>query len=438
MATDYQTDQTLETEETDLLNDPNQQQNQVQDLSPSDESLLNTWVSLGLVGGMFYAKDRQEVWFSHDTLEKIDTQKLLDFNDTSYYGNIREAHRFSHKLLKEKVGSKYFMGQNDIKRRTHSLVIARRLHTKINNQEISIRTENTISRFGLELNDEGRNAFNKSIKAWTKEHPGEDINNGLITEGRKLFLKQNALEEKKLDGVTKDKLQKTAQQIKEDNKFARKQAIEANQKLTENGKKVIDDLLDPSKPTLTTKELQNKLVEAGLEKSTPILKRSEPQIITPIQPTTAPIIPSLPSSVAPPVSAPPPTLVPPGGFGGLFKNIKSFFGDFRKSIGGILGAAKTAITTIGTALATGGLSAALSLLKTFGLGLLKRIGKALLGDLGERISQFFESIFSPSNILKIALGVALAIVLVMILSLTGSSPGCTTPGTCGTLQQASQ
>lgn len=242
------------------------------ELSQTDESLLNTWITLGLVGGAFYAKSRINVHFAYKHLKNIDVDKLLDLKDPSYYANVRKAHgmrttfKDQHVLIGEK--GKYHMDQVEIKRRSYALVAARKLHQEANEREISLRIERAANRYGL--NPENNKKLNDEAREWLKKNPGENLDDALVIKATNLNLSQKTgfdvetmgeEARNKLKEAHKTELEALEQGYRQDTKEARKEVIKSMEDdgTVARAKEVVNRTLDEKNPVPTPAQMNKEI-----------------------------------------------------------------------------------------------------------------------------------------------------------------------------------
>ncbi len=261
------TDSELEQENEDVIQEQESDKPVNDELSQGDLQNLNTWVSLGLSGGVFFANRENEIRITYNTLHDVNPENLLDLKNPTYYNDVRLAHRNSNQLAKQKglLNRKWYMSRDDIKRRTYSLIVARKIQKKANDLEIDRRIKNAVSQYGL--NDENATNLKTLTKNWLKDHPGGDINQCLIVNSTNLYLKQNSISQ-----ADANLMGKKAGQLTEENKKARDQVI---QEMKDNGmldraKSEISNFLDPNSKIPDRKQLRSSLefVENGKQNNT--------------------------------------------------------------------------------------------------------------------------------------------------------------------------
>lgn len=259
------------------------------ELSQTDESLLNTWITLGLVGGAFYAKSRINIHFAYKHLKNVDVDKLLDLKDPSYYANVRQAHgmrttfKDQHVLVGEK--GKYHMDQIELRRRSYALVAARKLHQEANEREISLRIEKAANRYGL--NPENSKKLNDEVREWLKKNPGKNFDDALMVKATNLNLSQKTgtdiekiseEDRKKLKQAHKTELEISEQGYRQDVKEARKEVIKSMEDDGTIGraKEVVNRTLDETNPVPTPTQMNKEIAYMKTGK--------QPTPIPPVQP----------------------------------------------------------------------------------------------------------------------------------------------------------
>lgn len=283
MATHGQNVSTPQTEEedTDLLTESQKDLTGNVFASEQDNQMAQIFLALGLIPVEKWAQGRIEIRDAFTTLNdpKL-AENLLDFNDPTKYQTVRNAHKVTGRLINEK--GKYHMDAQGIRRRTYALVIARRLHRKINSGDEQIRFRNTIAVYGLNLTSESTLQFKAQVANWLKDNPGRTLDDALTVVGRIFHIKQNNLEETSLTQEQKQEINNKKNSLLERNKSARKEAIEAEKEILDRAKVVVNQTLDPNRPVQTITQLRDdiKYIETGAT-TTPTQKWSAPTTTIP-------------------------------------------------------------------------------------------------------------------------------------------------------------
>lgn len=294
---------------------------QSEDISQQDTAQISAIAQFLGVIGLFKASNFAEKKTHFDRLTNPNlASELLDFANPQKLASINESLKFTAgQIRKVKKGKNQAEARflfwhtkisvDDAQRAQRGTAIAKSVEKALKTKEMEIRIQRVINIYGLKGEYTDTEQIRERVVKQCQEHPEITIEEALAIESRRLYLTQNALDEKSLDEKKTIELEEKATDVERQNQTARQEAIdELKDGVIKRGEEEIKKALDPEKPISPEEEFKQTIqyVLNGPEEKEPQI----PPAQTPIA-ETPPAIETPPTIEVPPATPAPPTSVPP-------------------------------------------------------------------------------------------------------------------------------